>query len=84
MTKELFNRIVDIAESRGRGWLSSSNVPACNVYVDGILIKNVARVNRIRGVVEVVLQPIRLDKHRKKVMTKRVRGSIEVEPLGLR
>lgn len=79
MTPEQFERFLLYVEGRSRGWLDASNVPRCKVFVGGIEVKNVMAVNRRKGVLRVSLEPFRLDKHRKRVLTKTLYGTIRLE-----
>ena len=79
MTPEQFEHLLQHIEGRSRGWLDASNVPRCKVFVGGIELKNVLTLNRRKGVLRVSLEPFRLDKHRKRVLTKTLYGTIRLE-----
>ena len=49
-----------------------------DVFVDGLKIDRVMYADTKRGIVRVTHSPIRLDKHRKRVLTKTLRGHVEV------
>lgn len=48
------------------------------VYVDGVEIKSCFYVDTRRGIVDCHREPLRLDKHRKRILSKRVRGTVTV------
>lgn len=49
-----------------------------DVWLDGKLVRHVTLADTKRGKVVVCLYPIRLDKHRKRVLTKTLYGEVEV------
>ena len=54
---------------------------ARNVYVNGSVIANVVLADERRGRVVYYPTPIRLDKHRKRILTKTLRGEVVVKPI---
>lgn len=50
-----------------------------DVFLNGKKLKGVLCADENRGVVKVVQYPIRLDKYRKRVLSKILRGSVRVE-----
>lgn len=48
------------------------------VFVNGKMIDGCMYADTKRGIVRVVSRPIRLDKHMKRVLTKTLRGNVEV------
>jgi hypothetical protein len=57
----------------GRGWR--------RVYLDGKPISHVMLADERRGYVVCAMDPVRLDKHRKRVLTCIERGNVVVEPM---
>lgn len=49
------------------------------VYVDGVLIEAVFYADTKRGIVRAYRQPLRLDKHRKRLLSYVLRGIVTVE-----
>lgn len=67
-------------ENHQRGWVHGKNhLPACKVYLDGTLIKNVVSANRKKGRIKVAYEPLRVDKHGKRVLTHTLRGHVQIE-----
>ena len=50
------------------------------VLLDGKEIGNVVYANTKKGIVRVHPEPLKLDKHRKRVIEKTLRGKVEVLP----
>lgn len=50
-----------------------------DVFVNGKKIDGVMYADTKRGIVRIVRRPIRLDKHMKRVLTKTLRGNVEVK-----
>lgn len=48
------------------------------VYVDGREIRKVVYADTKRGIVDAYREPLKLDKHKKRVLTRRHRGKVEV------
>ena len=48
------------------------------VFVDGREIASPIYADTKRGIVDAYAQPVRLDKHRKRILTRRYRGAVEV------
>lgn len=68
-------------ERRNRGWLRAGNVPPLRVYLDGVEINHVTAINRRKGIAEVADDPVRLDRWKKQVITRRLYGYVTVEPI---
>lgn len=49
-----------------------------DVYVNGRLVKNCKYADTKKGIADVYRFPLRTDKYRKRVLTKRLHGTIEV------
>lgn len=81
MKQETFDRIACLAESRNRGWIHAGDVPRCRAYLDGERVNSVRSINRAKGRLVVVIQPLRLDKHKKRALTRTIHGHrIRLEP----
>jgi len=48
------------------------------VFVDGRPVSQVFFADTRRGIVDRFLAPVRLDKHRKRALTQRIRGDVRV------
>ncbi|CAH1387038.1 conserved hypothetical protein [Candidatus Nitrotoga sp. M5] len=48
------------------------------VYLDGVELKNCFFADTRRGIADVYLQPLRLDKFKKRALTERLRGVVTV------
>lgn len=66
-------------ERRNRDWLRAGNLPPLRVYLDGVEINHVTAINRSKGIAEVADDPIRLDRWKKRVITRRLYGYVTVE-----
>lgn len=60
------------------GRISDDQRTRRDVFVNGKKIDGVMYADTKRGIVRVVRRPIRLDKHMKRVLTKTLRGHVEV------
>lgn len=74
-------QILRSIERRNRGWLAAGNVPPLRVYLDGVEINRVTAIHRRKGIVEVADNPARLDRWKKRVVTRRLYGHVTVEPI---
>lgn len=74
-------QVLQSIERDNRGWLRAGNVPPLRVYLDGVEIKCVTAVNRRKGIAVVTDDPIRLDRWRKRVITRRLYGYVTVESI---
>lgn len=80
LTDEQFQRMLKRVESRNRGWIRAEhNLGPVRVLLDGKEINVVIAVNRRKGKAVVSYQPLRICKHRKKVMGYMVYGEITLE-----
>lgn len=52
---------------------------ARDVFLDGTLINDVMYADTKRGIVRITTRPIRLDRFGKRVITKTLRGTVEVK-----
>lgn len=65
---------------KNHGWHKGDDgLGARFVFLNGLKIDNVVRANESKGVVIVTDSPVRLDKHRKRVLVHRLRGNVRVE-----
>ncbi|SEL12408.1 hypothetical protein SAMN05216359_105283 [Roseateles sp. YR242] len=79
MNTPIFDRICKLAEARNRGWIRAGDVIPCRVIADGVELTGVRAVHRKSGRLQVVDNPIRLDKHRKRVLFRTLHaGHIEL------
>lgn len=53
-----------------------------HVYVDGRKVEKAVYADTRRGIVVCNMTPTRLDKRGKRVLTRRLRGEVEVVPIG--
>lgn len=74
-------RLLRGIERSSRGWLRAGNVPPLRVYLDGVEINHVTAIHRRKGIAEVADDPIRLDRWKKRVITRRLYGYVTVEPI---
>lgn len=51
-----------------------------DVYLDGKPVRRVVYANTKKGKVRVYAEPIKLDKYRKRILTRTKRGRVEVVP----
>lgn len=49
-----------------------------DVFLDGVVLTDVLMADEQRGIVECCMQPVRVDKHRKRVLTRRLHGVVKV------
>lgn len=76
MNDQTFSALVAQAETNHRGWIHGGSVPACDVLIDGKLMprNSILAVHRTTGRARIIDQPIKLDKHRKRIAFRTVRG----------
>lgn len=74
-------QLLQSIERDNRGWLRAGNLPPLRVYLDGVEINHVTATNRRKGIAEVADDPIRLDRWKKRVVTRRLYGHVTVEPI---
>lgn len=74
-------QVLQSIERDNRGWLRAGNVPPLRVYLDGVEIYHVTAIHRGKGIAEVAGSPIKLDRWKKRVITRRLYGHITVEPI---
>ena len=82
MSPEAFERALQAIERTGRGWLYGGEIPSCDVWLDGVLMKQVMAVNRKRGMLRMGYSPVKLDKHRKRIRFFTLRGVVTLAPMG--
>lgn len=51
-----------------------------NVYLNGVLIKRVVYADTKRGLVRITDSPVKIHKHGKRIITRTMRGVVEVVP----
>ena len=81
MTQDHFYSLLATAVQHGRGWVYGGDIPRCGVLCNGVKLKCVASFSVGRGAAKVYITPLRLDKHRKRILTTTIRGKIEAFPL---
>lgn len=65
---------------KNHGWHEAGdNLGTRSVYLNGKILHHVIRANERRGVVVVADIPARPDKHRKRILTRTLRGVVKVE-----
>lgn len=83
MTPALFDQMLSSVERTGRGWVHGGDIPPCDVWLDGVLMKQVIAVNRKRGMLRMTHAPVKLDKRRKNILFFTLRGVVTLAPLGI-
>lgn len=68
-------------ERHNRGWLTAGNTPLLRVYLNGVEINHVTAIHRGKGIAEVADDPVRLDRWKKRIITRRLYGRVTVEPI---
>lgn len=68
-------------ERSNRGWVKGGQVPACIVLADGQRVDNVLAVHRKTGRIRVADQPLKVDRHMKRVISRTFKvSSIQITP----
>lgn len=62
-------------ERSNRGWVKGGEVPACIVLADGKRVDHVLAVHRKTGRIRIADQPLKVDKHRKRVISRTFKAS---------
>ena len=74
------NRIREIVIRDNNGWhQADDNLGPRRVMLDGKEVTHVVRCNPRLGIIDAMVLPIRLDKRRKKVRTRRLHGTVQVD-----
>ena len=83
MSPQLLEQMLENIERTGRGWVHGGEIPPCDVWLDGVLMKQVISVNRKRGMLRMTHTPVKTDKHGKGILFFTLRGVVTLAPLGI-
>ena len=73
---EQIEQILQHIESCNRGWIRGGEAPPFLVFLDGKEVRNVLAANRRKGVLRVCHSPVKLDKHKKRVLSYTLKGVV--------
>ena len=78
MSQQILNHMLACIERTGRGWVHGGEVLPCDVWLDGVLMTQVMAVHRKRGILRVGYYPVKLDKHKKRILFRTLRGEVRM------